>query len=158
MSTPQFHIDLSVQNIGSTQGPHLFSTQNSSVQTKTPQFDHPEFHTKHPSFPHRNPTVQHQKPLHSTPKTPQFNTPLSQKLESSLLYIELFSSEGCVELRVFLCGTEECVELRGGTVGFWCGTGGFWGLKRSVPFVWNWCVEPEIWWLNTAIFQNFLIE
>ena len=30
-----------------------------------------------------------------------------------------------------------CVELRG----FWCGTEGFLGLKRSDPFVWNWCVE-----------------
>ena len=25
--------------------------------------------------------------------------------------------------------------------GFWCGTEGFPGLKRSGPFAWNWCVE-----------------
>ena len=54
----------SVQHIGSTQQPHLFRTQN--------------------------PSVQHQKPLSSTQ----------------------FLSEGCVELRGFLCGTE----------GFWCWT------------------------------------
>ena len=44
----------SVQHIGSTQGPHLLSTQNPSVQ-------------------HKNPSVPHQKPLSTTPKTPQFN-------------------------------------------------------------------------------------
>ena len=41
----------SVQHIGSTQGPHLFSTQN--------------------------PSVQRQKPLSSAPKPPKFHTPLS---------------------------------------------------------------------------------
>ena len=39
-----------------------------------------------------------------------------------------------VELRDFWCRTEGCVEVRG----FWFG---FWGLKRSGPFVWNRCVE-----------------
>ena len=36
-----------------------------------------------------------------------------------------------MQLRGFCCGTESCVELRG----FSCGTEGFWGLKRSGPFV-----------------------
>ena len=45
----------SVQYIGSTQGPHLFSTKI------------PQFNTKNPSVPYR-------KPLSSTPKTSQFNT------------------------------------------------------------------------------------
>ena len=48
--------------------------------------------------------------LSSTLKTPQFNTPLRQKI-----------AEGCVELRGFWCGTEAYVEQRG----FWCGTEGF---------------------------------
>ena len=73
----------SVQHIGSTQGPRLFSTQNLSVQ--------------------------HLKPVSSTPKPPQFNT-------------------------VFVWG------------GFWCWTEGFWGLKRTGPFVWNWCVELRGVW------------
>ena len=54
-STPQFHTDPLSSHIGSTQGPHLFSTQN--------------------------PSIQHQKPLSSThlsvQHTRQFNTPVS---------------------------------------------------------------------------------
>ena len=42
-------------------------------------------------------------------------------------------TERCVELRAFWCGTEVCVKLRD----FWYRTEGFWGLKRSGPFVWN---------------------
>ena len=40
-----------------------------------------------------------------------------------------------MELRGFFC-----VELRGfgvEPIGFWFGTEGFWGLKRSGLFVWN---------------------
>ena len=47
----------------------------------------------------------------------------------------------CVELSDVLnwgmCWTEGCVELM--VFRFW--TDGFWGLKRSNPFVLNWCVE-----------------
>ena len=42
-----------------------------------------------------------------------------------------------VEPRGYRCGTEGCAELSD----FWCGTERFWGLKRSVPFVWIRCVE-----------------
>ena len=51
MSTPQFHTD----PLSSTQGPHLFSTQNLSVQ-------------------HRKPLSLTPESLSSTPKIPQFNT------------------------------------------------------------------------------------
>ena len=57
----------SVQHIGSTLGPHVFSTQNHPVQ-------------------HQNPSVPHQKPL-------SFTSPLS-------------STQGCMELGGFRCGTE----------------------------------------------------
>ena len=35
-STPQFHTDPLSSQIGSTQGPHLFSTQNPSIQHQKP--------------------------------------------------------------------------------------------------------------------------
>ena len=51
----------SIQHIGSTQGPHLFSTQN-----------------LYPSVPHRPPqlntSVSHKDHTFSAPKIPQFNT------------------------------------------------------------------------------------
>ena len=62
LSSPQFHTDPSLKHISSTQGPHLFSTQNLSVQNlkalsltpKTPQFHAtiPQFYTKNLSVPH----------------------------------------------------------------------------------------------------------
>ena len=69
------------------------------------------------------PAVQH---ISSTPKTPQFNTPLTQKIA---LY--KWCGEGFdVELRSFRCGTEGFlgVEVRGFHVelrGFLCRTEGF---------------------------------
>ena len=51
----------SVQHIGSTQGPQLFSPKI------------PQFNTKNPSVPH--PLVQHPKSLSSTPKNPLSSTP-----------------------------------------------------------------------------------
>ena len=55
-------------------------------------------------------------------------------------------SERCVELRVFLSGTEGFLVLNREVlgvelIGFWFGTEGFWGLKRSGLFVWNSCVD-----------------
>ena len=72
---PQFHTD----SQSSTQGPHLFSTQNPSVQHTL------QFHTKNFSVQHQKPfssthsLVPHRKlissnPFSSTPKTPQLHT------------------------------------------------------------------------------------
>ena len=52
----------SVQHNSSTQAPHLFSTQNSSVQHQKPLSLTP----KTPLFHAKNPSVQHLKPLSST--------------------------------------------------------------------------------------------
>ena len=147
---PQFH----------TSNPLLpplrqFHTKNPSVHHKTPSVQH-----KTPSVPHQNPSVQ---------QIPQTNTVFlvwnwrvfGVELRSFWCWTEGFLvwnwevfgwnwgvcwTEGFlvlnrgvfgVELRGFWDGTEGCVELRG----FWCWTEGFRGLKRSGPFVWNWCVE-----------------
>ena len=81
------------QHIGSTQGPHLFNTQN-------PSFQHQKTLVSPPSVPH-------QKLLSSTSKTPQFNTKTPQ------FHTPLSSSPvQCVELMGFWVGTEECVELK----------------------------------------------
>ena len=64
MSTPQFHTD----PLSSTQGPHLFSTQNLSVQHRKPLSLTPESLSSKPKIPQFN-TL-----LSSTPKTPEFNT------------------------------------------------------------------------------------
>ena len=62
----------SVQQIGSTQGSHPFSTQK--FWAETPQFHLPlNFTPKTPQF---------HTPLSSTPKTPQFYTPLSSTPKS----------------------------------------------------------------------------
>ena len=71
---------------------------------------------------------------------PQFQTKIPQ-----------FLSESCVELRGFWCGTEGFLVLNWGIFGvelrgFWCGTERFWGLKRSCPFVWIFCVELRVVW------------
>ena len=55
---PQFHIPLSSTYQIHTNGPPLFSHQNTSV-------------------PHQMPSLAHRKPLVSTPKTPQLHAPLS---------------------------------------------------------------------------------
>ena len=78
---------------------------------------------EYPSVPHRPPQFntkitpfQHPKSLSSTPKTPQFNTPLSStsrsvqhnpqlntKNDKKWLYVsKLYKIEGCVELRSVL--------------------------------------------------------
>ena len=83
LSSPQFHTDPSLKHISSTQGPHLFSTQKSSVQ--------------------------HQKLLSSThpsaPNTPYFHTPLSST-HPSVLHIPQFKH---TSVQVLVFG----VELRG---------------------------------------------
>ena len=70
----------SVQHIGSTQGPSLFSTQNPSVQHQNPLSStqkNPPFHTPLSStqkpLNSTHPSVPHQKPFSSTLKTPRFN-------------------------------------------------------------------------------------
>ena len=70
------------------------------------------FHTRTTPF-------QHPKSLSSTPKTPQFNTKTASVQHR---YIELFFLRGVWNWGV-------------------CGTEGLRGLKRSGPFVWNWCIE-----------------
>ena len=82
----------SVPHIGSTQGPHLFSTENLSVP--------------------------HQEPLSLTPKSPQFETPLRQTEEflvwnRGVLGVELRG----VELRGFWCGIKEFSMWNWGVLG-----------------------------------------
>ena len=60
------------------------------------------------SVPHKTATpFQPPKPLGSTPKTPQFNTPFSSTSKNSVPHTGF-----CVELRGFLCGTERFWALR----------------------------------------------
>ena len=130
---------------------------NSTTQFHTdPLSSTRRFHTRTTPF-------QHPKSLSSTPKSPQFHT--KNFFVWGVSWTEGFSVRnwGCVELREF--GVElRCVELKGfwcGTEGaelkgwnwgvlVWswgvCGTEGFLGLKRSGPFVWNWCVELRGVW------------
>ena len=73
MSTPQLHTDPLSSTHRFHKGPHLFSTQNPSIQHQKPLSSTskflsstpktPQFHTKNPSVPLL---------LSSTPKTPQF--------------------------------------------------------------------------------------
>ena len=93
MGPPRFHTP-SVQHISSTQKGHSFLAPKAPrLNSENPSVPHtPQFHTKNPSVPHQKPSVPHQKPLSSPPsvphqkllssalKTPQFNTPLRQKL------------------------------------------------------------------------------
>ena len=65
LSTPQFHKDL----LSSTQGSHLFSTQNPSVQQQKLLSSTP----KTPQLNTKNPSVQHRKPLSSTQPSVQHN-------------------------------------------------------------------------------------
>ena len=112
MGPPQFN----------TSVPHRWATpfqppKSLSSTPKTPQFN-------------TTPSVPHQKPLSST-HSPQFHTKNPSVPHKKALYKRtegFFDVElrGSVELR-------GCVEL----MGFTCGTEGFWGLKRSGPFVWN---------------------
>ena len=99
-ASPQLNTEIPQFNTKNSSVPPLpqFHTKNTSVSHQNPlsSTPPPQFHTKKPS-------IQHQNQLSSTPKTPQFHT----------AYIELFLSEGCVELRDF--GAEKdwpfCVEL-----------------------------------------------
>ena len=126
-----------------------------SIQTRTTPFEHPKslsLTPKTPQFNTKNLSVQHQKLLSSTPKTPHFNTK-NPSVRPSVFWCgtEGGGSEGFVVWIWGLCGTEGFlvlnrevfgVDLRG----FWCGTQGFQGLKRSGSFVWNCCVEPRGVW------------
>ena len=99
-------------------GAHRPPKFNTSIPHKDQTFlapKIPQFNTNNLSFQHENPSVPHQKPLSSTPKPPHFHIK-----NSSVPHTD-----------------KNFVELRG----FWCGTEGFWGLKKSGPFVWNWCVD-----------------
>ena len=120
----------SVQHIGATQGPHLFSAQN--------------------------PSVPHQKPLRTEGCVTEgflvWNwrvcwTEVFRVWKGGVCWTEGFSvlNRGVcgVELGGFWCWTAGCVELRG----FWCGverfrcwTEGFSVLKRCGP-----CVELMCW-------------
>ena len=78
MSTPQFHTD----PLSSTQGPHLFSTQNLSVQHRKLLSLTPESLSSTPKIPQfntKNSSIQHQKFLSSTPKSLTQKLPKGQK-------------------------------------------------------------------------------
>ena len=90
----------------STQKGHFFSAPKTS-----------QFHTENPSVPHQKPrsstpSVSHHKPLSST--------------HHSVLHQKSFSSTH--PSASFVCGTEECVELRG----LCCGTEGVLVLNWEV--------------------------
>ena len=119
----------SVQHIGSTQWPNVFSP-------KTPQF--------HTSLSSTIPSVQHPKSLSLTPKTPQFHTLSARRgfrcwTEGFLvLNWGIFAAEKewpfCVKS---MCWTEGvCVELRGS--------------------VWNWGVLAYIHEFRNLFFSNLI--
>ena len=146
--SPQFNTSFPHKRATPFQPPKSLSStpKNPQFHTKTHQFHPPQFHTKDPSVPHHKPlsskppAVLHQKflsstpknpsvpppALRSTPKTPQFHTPLSSTLKT--LISTHPSDKNCFELKGFWCGTEGCVDQRG----FWCWTQGF--------LEWNWGV------------------
>ena len=120
----------SVQHIGSTQGPHLFST--------------------------RNPSVPHQNPLSSTPKTPQ-NWRVCWTEECVELRAFCVKLRGVwnwrvfgVELWNFWCWTERFLVWNWGR---W-----IWGVCGvDLRAVWNWRVfgvEPRGFWCGS---ERFLV-
>ena len=85
-----------LENFELPSGPHRPAQFNTSVPHKYHTLSAPkilQFNTQIPSVPH---TRQFHTKNSSVQRTPQFHT----------AYIELFLSEGCVELRGFWCGTE----------------------------------------------------
>ena len=129
---------LSVQHVGSTQGPHLFSTQNLSVE-------HQKLLSSTPKSLSSTP-----KPLSSTPKTPHFNTVFVWGVcwteGVSVLIWVVFG----VDLRRFWCETEGCWTERffvwnwGTLVPNWGVFGGEltdFGCWKGVVLVWNRCIE-----------------
>ena len=93
----------SVQQIGSTQGPHLFSTQNPSFQHQKP-------------LSSTSPSVPHQKPLSSTPKPPQLRRVFGVELRV-FFGVECRGWNWCVELReVWNWGGSKFCHTSGSTI------------------------------------------
>ena len=117
----------------STQGPHLFSTQNLPVQHQKP------LSSTHPSVQHQKPVSStYQKPLSSTPKTEKFwyGTEGFLVLNWGVFGVEL---RGVLKWRVF------GVELR--DFGCWKGVALLWWTD---VLNWGW---PE--WLEWWEIKNF---
>ena len=133
----------SVQHIGFTQGPHLFSTQNPSVShqkplgstAKIPHFQPPQFQTENPQF--HTPLSSTLQPRSSTqPSVPHRLYGLFEFCEFLDDAFVVWKRGGLgVELRAFWCETEGYFQLRG----FLCGTEGFW-YETEVFFVLNWLI------------------
>ena len=99
----------SVQHIGSTQGPHLFSTQNPSFQHQKPLSSTPK------PLNSTSPSVPHQKPLSSTPKPPQFRGVLVWNW--GFFGVECRGWNWCVELReVWNWGGPKFCHTSGSTI------------------------------------------
>ena len=141
----QFHVSIwvplsstqtpSVQHIGSTQRPHLFSTPNSSVphqeplcstsplfpheqllcstpktpqfHTKNPSIQHTsQFHTKNPQFNTKNPSVPHQKLLSSTHRSVPHQKPPSLTHTSAIFCLRDVLNWGVLVWNWGMCWTE----------------------------------------------------
>ena len=121
-----------------------FDIQHEISQTKRKKWkksindlDTPQFNT---SVPHKRAT-----PFHYTPKTPQFNTPLSSTPKPLGSTPKTLSSTHPSVLRGCWCWTEGCVELRVFGVeprGFWVGTERVLGAEKE----WSLCGTDVLNW------------
>ena len=150
-----------------------FHTKNPSV-LPSPQFQSKPSSFQYHKSPRSTPSVPHQKPLTSTLPSVSHRNPLNSTPISFWCGTEGFSVSiwegwnwgvfGVNRRGVWNWGVFG-VEPRG----FWCGTErflvwkwGIWGLKRSGPFVCNWCVEVrggvELEGTHQKIFKLWFIE